>query len=142
MFIALVFFLLPFTSFSSEIAQRDDDAIFSLNRMREQTSTSKRSTEHAAGVSFHENELPYGFKSYCSLESNLTTDGAHSYILEDCDQLIVRLIGTGNQFSGYWTAQDYNCMTDRDVQWWMTVAGWGTCSFAVVTSDCRSFPIV
>lgn len=109
--------------------------------MRRQIATSKRDFEHAAYVIYHESELPFGFEAYCDLWSldNPSIIEGHQYTVEDCKKLINDLIGQ-HAFGGYWLAEDYNCISSKD-HWWMTVAGWGTCNFAVVDPHCNPFPI-
>lgn len=143
MLITFIFFLAFLASVSSEIAFHDHgiDLESSRDRMRRQSTASKRDTEHAIYVDFFETELPFGFEAYCEVLNNSAIIEGHDPKNEDCVQLINNLVGTGNlKFRGYWLAQDLNCISSRD-SYWMTIAGWGTCNFAVSAADCRPIPI-
>lgn len=141
MLIIVIFLLAFLASVTSGIAFHDHDIDLesSRDRMRRQNTTWKRDTEHAIYVDFFETELPFGFEAYCEVLNNSVIIEGYDPKIEDCLQLINNLVGTAD-FRGYWLAQDLNCISSRD-SYWMTIAGWGTCNFAVSAADCRPIPI-
>lgn len=78
--------------------------------------------------------LRFGLQSYCDLPYNKSEVGRHQYMIEDCVKLIDLLAGEDN-YKGYWMVMDHDCSPNEDY-WWITVAGWGTCNFAMVVPTC------
>ncbi|KAG6361243.1 hypothetical protein INS49_009467 [Diaporthe citri] len=135
MLIAFVCFLAFLASSSSEIALPYQGIESPLSRMRRQSGT-----EHTYYVGFSQNSnFHFGLESYCTMPSNRTEVDGHQYNIEDCVQLIDFLAGE-DHYNDFWMVEDYDCSTMGDC-WWMTVAGWGTCNFAIVAPACEPLSI-
>lgn len=130
MLVIFIFFLAFLASFSSGTTFHDHGVEPLHGFMRRQKAISKREDAHPVSVNFQTSTFRFGLESYCDVPFNVTTLGGHQYKIEDCVGLIDLLAGH-DHYRGYWLIGDWRCLTSGDY-WWATVAGYGTCNFAVV----------
>lgn len=68
---------------------------------------------------------------------NIDHTQTNYYMVQDCVKLIQALAGHDELYTGSWYVSDKDCFQGDDY-WWITVAGWGTCNFAIVMPTCSS----
>lgn len=144
MLIIFIFFLASLASLSSGVAFHDHDLESSHEHMRQRSATTKRElTVHAAWVQYHETKLLFGYETYCEdpNPSLMSVTSGYQFVIQDCAKLRSLFEGQ-DRYGGFWLPVDYNCITSRNGHWWMTVAGWKSCHFAVSAwPDCKPYPI-